>query len=127
MKKFLISTVLSLSLVGLIGITASAASIFHTTGRTKNLLGYDNWNRGIYSGNNGYYMSFSYYYNSANIHQAGAYLDGDLSISRLGGIGETICVNSVSRPSYNDGRASANVGRTFVRDSGSGEYVSSYF
>lgn len=124
MKKLLISAIIGFSLIGILGVTASAATIFHSTGRTVNLSGYDDWNRGVLDAHNGYYMSFSYYYNSANYHQSAAYLDGQLSISNVGGIGQTTCVNSVSRPRYSDARTSANVGRVFVQDNGSGERVS---
>lgn len=125
MKKFITSTVLGLTLVTALGISASATSLFQTVSNTRYLPGSDSWNRGITNPGNGYYMAYSYYHNSAYSHAAEAKIDGLGTVSLVYAPGTTAPANSDSRPSYSSAniRAAAyNSSWYYVQDTGNGDF-----
>jgi len=126
MKKFLVTSLLGISLIAMTGISAFAVSFFQSSGNTRNLPGSDKWTRGIYSGGNGYYMAYSYYSNSANSHAAKAVLSGSSVTSALTAPGVTANASSDSYPSYDTARiyaATYTSSWKYVRDDGAGDYV----
>ena len=125
MKKFLISSILCALLITSLGMSVFASSLFASNSHTNNLPGSDKWNRGIKSGTNGYYIAYSYYYNSSYSHSAKASLPNGTRVSQVYSPGSTAVVNSLSEPSYAGGYTGAatyynNVWR-YVEDSGRGE------
>jgi hypothetical protein len=128
MKKFLISSILGITLVSMMGMSAFAISLFQSSSNTKNLPGSDLWTRGIYDGHNGYYMAYSYYNNNVYTHAAKAVLSGSAVTSPLGAPGVTVDASSDSYPSYSTAQvyAAVQTGATtwkYVRDDGNGDYV----
>lgn len=127
MKKFLISSVLSILMISMMGVSVFATSLFQSSGHTSNLPGSDNWNRGIVAPGNGYYMAYSYYYNSVNTHAAKAGLPNSTpTVTQNYAPGSTASANSKSMPSYNGAviaAASYNGSWHYVKDDGSGDYV----
>ncbi|MDS1001897.1 hypothetical protein P9J83_00010 [Clostridium sporogenes] len=129
MKKFLISAIIGISTICIMGTSVFATSVFSTNRNSSCLPGRDNWNRGIKSGGNGYYMAYSYYYNPSYNHMAIASLPGSTRRSQVYGPGATASINSKSRPSISNGfvGAAAQKGSwRYARDTGSGDYSSGW-
>jgi len=126
MKKIFVSAILGISLLTTMAMPALATTLFQTNHYTYNLPGSDNWNRGLTNPGTGYYMAYSYYYNSVYNHMSEAKIDGLGQISQLCGPGTTSLANSDSRPSYASAniRAAADNGSWhYVQDTGSGDVV----
>ena len=126
MKKFLISSILAVSLITMMAIPCFATTLFQSTGRTVHLSGTDSWTRGLTNPGTGYYMAYSYYSNSVNSHAAKATINGLGYTTPVYAPGATANANSDSRPSY----ATANIyaatcGATwhYVKDTGAGDYT----
>ncbi|CBZ02317.1 lactococcin 972 family bacteriocin [Clostridium botulinum] len=130
MKKFLISAIIGISAICIMGTSVLATSVFSTNRNSSCLPGSDNWNRGIKSGGNGYYMAYSYYYNPSYDHMAKASLPGSTTQTVIHGPGSTASINSKSRPSITNGFVGAaarkNGSWRYAKDTGSGDYSSGW-
>ena len=125
MKKFLISSILTISLITMMAIPGFATSLFQTSDNTVHLSGSDLWTRGISQGTE-YYMSYSYYNNYVTAHAAKATIDGLGTTTLVYAPGATAKANSTSRPSYSTANIyAATCGSTwhYVKDTGNGDYT----
>ncbi len=129
MKKLLITSMMGICIFSMMGMSAMATSLFQTNGRTSNLSGTDKWNRGISSGDNGYYMAYSYYYNAKYAHAAKADLEDSSDTSELKLAGKTASANSDSYPTYSSAAvyaavlSNSSVSDRYVKDTGNGDRV----
>lgn len=131
MKKILLTTIIISSIattfIGIGAKVAEATTLFHTVSNTKYLPGSDNWNRGIKNPGNGWYLPFSYYYNSSYSHNASAYTKQDgLNTSGVASPGNTASINAKNSVQSYAGaylRAGADSGGwKYTKDQGNGEY-----
>lgn len=100
-KKLITTLMLSAVLLAGAAIPASAVISYDTvptSGRTV-LQGSDKWTRGLYNGNNGWYMSYSYYQNYSYNSYVKASLNGGTNSSQ-NVVGYTACANRNEPTTY---------------------------